>query len=220
MIRVAGLHDQVDAGVDRARAPTAAPRSEIHRRASAGAHRRRWSSARRAASSTSCARRSPSTASASSALDDIVREDRGRRSTSASSARSSRCSRRSPSGSGGPFPYISNLSLSRSPSSSATRRPSQTTFARVKVPEGDAPALRAGRRRRGRRFVPLEDVIAAQPRRALPGHGDPRPRRLPRHARRRLRGLRRGRRPPRGGRGRAAPAPLRRGRARRGRARA
>ena len=40
--------------------------------------------------------------------------------------------------------------------------------------------------------------------------------RLPRHARRRLRGLGRGRRPARGGRARAAPAPLRRGHARRG----
>ena len=40
----------------------------------------------------------------------------------------------------------------------------------------------------GRTFVPLEDLIAAAPRRAVPGHGDPRLRRLPRHARRRLHG--------------------------------
>ena len=55
------------------------------------------------------------------------------------------------------------------------------------------------------------------PRRALPGHGDRRLRRLPGHARRRPRGLRRRRRPAAGRRGRAAPAPLRRGRARRAR---
>ena len=42
---------------------------------------------------------------------------------------------------------------------------------------------------------------------------------LPRHPRRRLHGLRRGRRPAAGGRGRAAPPALRRGRARRGRRR-
>ena len=60
--------------------------------------------------------------------------------------------------------------------------------------QGDAAALRPGRAT-ATTFVALEQVIAAQPRRALPGHGDRRPRRLPRHARRRLRGLRRGRRP-------------------------
>ncbi len=36
-------------------------------------------------------------------------------------------------------------------------------------------------------FVPLEELIAAQPGRALPGDGDRRPRPLPRHPRRRLR---------------------------------
>jgi hypothetical protein len=71
----------------------------------------------------------------------------------------------------------------------------------------------------GRTFVPLEDLIAQEPRRAVPGDGDRRLQRLPRHARRRLHGLRRGRRPRARGGGRAAPAPLRRGRARRGRRR-
>ena len=50
----------------------------------------------------------------------------------------------------------------------------------------------------------------ALPRPAVPEDGDRRVLRLPRHARRRLRGLRRGRRPARGGRARAAPPPLRR----------
>ena len=74
----------------------------------------------------------------------------------------------------------------------------------------DARPLRRGRRR-------AEHVRRArgghrrQPRDALSGDGDQRPRLLPRHPRRRLRGLRRGRRPPAGRRGRAAPPALRRG---------
>ena len=108
-------------------------------------------------------------------------------------------------GPGRPFPYISNLSLSlavlvRDPQTD------QTVFARVKVPKEMLP-----------RFVPVvqdERLRAArgpdrgQPRRAVPGHGDPRPRALPRDPRRRLRDLRRGRRPARGRRGRAAPPPF------------
>ncbi len=114
-------------------------------------------------------------------------------------------------GVGRPFPYISNLSLSLA----VLVRDPQTgvrTFARVKVPEGDAPALPPGRRGR-------PDVRRARaghrraPAGALPRDGGRRQRRVPRDARRRLRGLRRGRRPARGGRGRAAPPPLRRGRA-------
>ena len=58
------------------------------------------------------------------------------------------------------------------------------------------------------------------PRRPVPRHGDRRLQRVPRHARRRPRGLRRRRRPAAGRRGRAAPAALRRDRARRGRRRA
>ena len=58
-----------------------------------------------------------------------------------------------------------------------------------------------------------------QPRLAVPGHGGARPLVLPGHARHRLRRLRRGRRPAAGGRGGAAPPPLRRGRAAGGRAR-
>ncbi len=121
-------------------------------------------------------------------------------------------------GLGRPFPYISNLSLSlavlvRDPQTD------QTIFARVKVPKEMLP-----------RFVPvvegsstfvlLEDLIADNLVGALPGHGDRRPRALPRHPRRGLRDLRRGRRPARGRRGRAAPPPVRRGRAGRGPGRA
>ena len=83
--------------------------------------------------------------------------------------------------------------------------------------EGDAAALRPDRRRLHVRAARGPDRQA--PRHAVPGHGDRRLRRLPRHARRRLHGLRRGRRPAAGGRGRAAPAALRRRRARRGRRR-
>ena len=69
-------------------------------------------------------------------------------------------------------------------------------------PRGTARAARAG-----------AHGFPAEP---LPGDGGARALALPRHARRRLRGLRRGRRPARGGRGRAAPRPLRRGDAARG----
>ena len=51
---------------------------------------------------------------------------------------------------------------------------------------------------------------------ALPGDGDRRARRIPRHPRCRLRGVGRGGRPAGGGRARAAPPPVRRRRARRG----
>ena len=119
-------------------------------------------------------------------------------------------------GLGRPFPYISNLSLSlavlvRDPQTA------QETFARVKVPKEMLP-----------RFLPVgdgQDVRPARepdrraPRHALPGHGDHRLRRLPRHARRRLHDRRRGRRPAARRRAGAAQAPLRRGRAGRGRRR-
>ena len=115
-------------------------------------------------------------------------------------------------GPGKPFPYISPLSLSlgvfvRDPESGEER------FARVKVPEllprflrgrakGDIPPARA------------RDRSLAHS--ALPEDGGRRVRGVPGHPRRRLRGLGRGRRPARGGRARAAPAPLRRHGARRG----
>ena len=123
-------------------------------------------SARRAARRTRCARRWPSTASASSAMDEVGRRGARARSTSASGARSSRSSRRWRSGSGARSP-TSPTSRCRSPSSCATRRRRSTTFARVKVPKEMLP-----------RFVPAGDgaptlrrargAHRGQPRRALP----------------------------------------------------
>ena len=115
-------------------------------------------------------------------------------------------------GPGQPFPYISALSISLG-LFVADPETGEERFARVKVPEGlprffpvgDGGPLRAARAR------PL-----ALPARPLPGHGDPRAVALPRHARRRSRGVGRGRRPARGGRARAAPRALRRGDAARG----
>ena len=120
-------------------------------------------------------------------------------------------------GLGRPFPYISNLSLSlgvllRDPESGVE------IIARVKVPkELLGRFLPVGED--GKAFVPLEEVIAANLDVLFPGTEVDRPRLLPGHPRRRLHRLRRGRRPAAGGPGRAAPAPLRRGRAARGRRR-
>ena len=110
-------------------------------------------------------------------------------------------------GPGRPFPYISNLSLSlavwlRDPvSRHRDVRPREGA-------QGGAAALRADRRER---------VRAARERsRATSTSSSPAWRSCATttsgYARRRLHGLRRGRRPPARGRGRAAPAALRRGR--------
>ena len=87
-------------------------------------------------------------------------------------------------------------------------------------------ALRAREGARAAAALPLDRLARpvpaarardpALPRLAVPDDGDRRVHDLPGHARRRLRGLRRGRRPARGGRARAAAPPLRRCRARRG----
>ena len=119
-------------------------------------------------------------------------------------------------GLGRPFPYISNLSLSLGVLVRDPVTGGRDVRAREGA-EGDAAALRADRRRLHLRAARGPDRQA--PRHAVPGHGDRRLRRLPRDPRRRLHGLRRGRRPAPGGRGRAAPAALRRRRARRGRRR-
>src|SRR3954465_3499287 len=71
-------------------------------------------------------------------------------------------------GLGRPFPYISNLSLSlavlvRDPVSG------QTTFARVKVPKEMLPRFVDVHSDGGRTFVPLEEVIAANLDRLFPG---------------------------------------------------
>ena len=116
-------------------------------------------------------------------------------------------------GPGRPFPYISNLSLSlivrlHDPEIDAE------VFARVKVPKEVLPRFVEISKDT---FVPLEDIIAAQPRRAVPRDGHRHLGPVPGDPRRRLRGLRRGRRSAAGGRGRAAPPALRRGRPARGR---
>ena len=87
MIRVAGLHDQVDAGLDdaAARRPHAAQTIDAIRGVVAEQQR-----APGALLGTSCARRSPSTASGSSACDDVSDATSASASTSASGARSSR----------------------------------------------------------------------------------------------------------------------------------
>ena len=115
-------------------------------------------------------------------------------------------------GPGQPFPYISGLSLSlvmyvRDPETGEER------FARVKVPETLPRYVRVGERGL---LLPVEEVIGHCLPWLFPGMEIVGAGRLPRHARRRLRGLRRGRRPPRGGRARGAPPPLRRGRPPRG----
>ena len=209
MVRVAGLHDQIDAGIEnprpgrtdavrddraiRERVPSrpAADRL-LRRRAAAGPRRARHPHRRRAR-----ARRRATAPS----------------STSASEARSSPRSRRWRSARA-PVPvHLQPVALA---SAVLVRDPSPTeTFARVKVPKEMLPRFVA--ERRGPHVRAARGRDRRQPRRAVPGHGDRRLRRLPRHARRRLQGLRRGRRPAAGGRGRAARAALRRDRARRGR---
>ena len=110
------------------------------------------------------------------------------------------------------FPYISALSISLG-LFVADPETGEERFARVKVPEGLPRFFPVGR------SGPLRAARAcalALPARALPGDGDPRAVALPRHARRRPRGVRRGRRPARGRRARAPPRALRRGDAARG----
>ena len=147
MVRVAGLHDQVDAGIDArgpdglsaardARADHRAPRaSSAHR------HSRQWEDARapgarRAGHPRGRPRR-------------LLERASSRRSTGCSPSRSSRCSRRWPSGPGRPFPYISNLSLSIGVSAARPGVGRGDVRAREGA-EGGAAALRADRRRRVR----------------------------------------------------------------------
>ena len=118
---------------------------------------------------------------------------------------------------GPPVPV--HLRACRSTSAVIVRDPvtGERRFARVKVP----PLLpRFVVMPDGERFVPLEQVIAAHLDELFPGMEVARQRRLPRHPQRRphARGGG-GRRPARGGRDGAAPAPLRPGGAPRGRGR-
>ena len=164
MVRVAGLHDQVDAGID-ARGPDGLTPARDDRRDRRAACRVSTSAARAQSSGASSARRSPSTASASSTCEDVQRRGAAERRPALRASRSSRCSRRWPSGPGRPFPYISNLSLSlavwlRDP---VTR---SETFARVKVPKEVLPRfVPIGEST----FVPLEHVIARHLDELFPG---------------------------------------------------
>ncbi len=115
-------------------------------------------------------------------------------------------------GPGQPFPYISGLSLSlgllvRDPETGEER------FARVKVPEGLDRFVAIGDPRAAH---PARERDRALPRPPLPRDGDRRARRVPAHAGRRHRDLRRRRRPARSRRVRGAQAPVRLGRPRRG----
>ena len=193
MVRVAGLHDQLDAGAGRPRRRRDRSRRADRRDPRAGRSRSERGSS--AASATRSCRRSRSTGSGSSRLRRRDRRGarRDRRAASTSSvfpALTPLVDRRS----GGPFPYISNLSLSLRGASSAIPVQGTEVIARVKVPKellgrflpiGDGNDVRAARGRRSphnlEALFPGMEVLDHA---LLPGH--------PRH---RLRRLRRGRRP-------------------------
>ena len=211
MVRVAGLHDQVDAGIDDA----AAGRAHAARDARRDPPRRRATTAR---------------ARPAACEDDLRPGARGARHPHRRARRrlraGARAARRALPAPDLPGPDAARgrprapVPLHLEPLAVARRRgprpadPHPGLRAREGA-DGDAAALRAARRRPHVRAARGPDRQAPRP--ALPGHGDPRHGRLPRHARRRLHRLRRGRRPAPGGRGRAAPPALRRGRPRRGR---
>ena len=88
MVRVAGLHDQIDAGIEKPLQDGRTPRGDDGRAAPGDA--RADARASRGCSSRTCGPRWPSTASASSAAPRSARPT-GARSTSSSAARSSRC---------------------------------------------------------------------------------------------------------------------------------
>ena len=155
MVRVAGLHDQIDAGIETPLQDGRTPRATLEaiRRRRARAHRAPEPLPRAATAARAGRARHPD------------RRRRRRRRRTERRALDERFRRQifpvlTPLavGLGRPFPYISNLSLSlgvlvRDPVTGVE------TFARVKVPEGDAAALRR-RPATGYTFVPLEDLIA------------------------------------------------------------
>ena len=170
MVRVAGLHDQIDAGIEKPLQDGRTPSETIdaHPRARARAGRppvalpgpRPAARAGRARASGSSAT-TRSTAASGASLDERFRRQIFPVLTPLAV------------GLGRPFPYISNLSLSlgvmvRDPITEVE------TFARVKVPKEMLPRFVAGRRR-----AHVRDARGAdrrEPRLAVPGHGDPRPR--------------------------------------------
>ena len=221
MVRVAGLRDQIDAGVENPGQDGLTPSETI-----ALIRERVLELGRRL---SDCFEGQPAPRAGRARASACVGVERARRRAARASSPSTSSSVIFPAltplavAPGRPFPYISNLSLSlavlvRDPDTE------QTVFARVKVPTEILPRfVDAGAGSDGTGASAVSCCVRAggrdrpPPRRALPGHGDRRLRRVPGHPRRRPGGLRRRRRPAAGGRGRAAPPALRRDRARRGR---
>ena len=187
MVRVAGLFDQVEAGIDARGADGLAPGEQIDAIQDARPRARRAGST--AASTGPCARRWRSRASASSRSTRRARTS-GREIDQHFHEQVFPALTPLVIGLGRPFPYISNLSLSLGgpaarPGGRAPRyRPGQG-------PEGAArgASCRSARRHRLR---PARGRDRRQPRRPLPRHRGDRPRLLPGHPRRRLQHLRRG----------------------------
>ena len=205
MVRVAGLHDQVDAGIDVRKADGLSPSETIERiadrrRELGERHSRQWTDHVRPALAEEGIRildGDDLSADESERLDRIFSEQIFPVLTPLAV------------GPGRPFPYISNLSLSLGVwvHDPGERHPP------VRAGEGPARGAAAVRGPGRRRLRAPGGGHRAQPGHAVPGHGGPGPRGLPGDPRRRLRGLRRGRRPAARRRGRAARPPLRRGRA-------
>ena len=209
MVRVAGLTGQTAAGVSRRSAgrPDAAADARRRARARARAVRQPVGALER----TSCARRSPRSGSSSRSVEELEPEERGEL--------DDRFEREifpvlTPLavGPGQPFPvHLRALDQPRP----VRRRPRDRRGAlRPGQGPGGSAALLPGRAQGPLRAAGASPL--ALPARALSRDGDPRAVALPRHARRRPRGLGRGRRPARGRRAPAAPRALRRGDAARG----
>ena len=156
MVRVAGLHDQVDAGIEKPRRTAARRRETIDGdppRARASTSRARRALLERDAAPGARRARDPhrrlrraSTRAERDELDERFRRQIFPVLTPLAV------------GLGRPFPYISNLSLSLARARARPGDRAVETFARVKVPKEMLPRfVPVGD---GRTFVPLEDVIA------------------------------------------------------------
>ena len=184
MIRVAGLHDQVEARID-ARGPDGSRRPRLSRASL------RWSASRTDATrGSSCVWFVP--ALAEHGIRIVSCEESG---APANEIERQFRTQIFPAltplavGPGRPFPYISNLSLSllvrlRDPELD------HEVFARVKVPKEVLPRFIEIDKST---FIPLEDIIARNLEALFPGMEIDQLRLLSRHARRGLRGLRRSR---------------------------
>ena len=163
MVRVAGLHDQVDAGIDARGADGLSPERDA--RADRPSARASSATATRASGRSSCAPRSRSTASAWSTATtcdaEELRDDRPHvRRADLPGAHAARGRARA-----GPSP-TSRTCRSRSRSGCATRSRAREIFARVKVPKEVLPRfVQIG----DDAFVPLESVIARHLDELFPG---------------------------------------------------